>query len=726
MENFDYTLPKPELLAPAGDIESFNQAIDCGADAVYLGLDGFNARIKAENFNKDNIKQVIDKAHLYGVKVYITVNTLVLDEEVEAFLELVKTAYLAKADAFIVQDFGMAKLLKTVYPDIVLHASTQMGIHNADGAMVLKNLGFSRVVLSRETKLKDILDIKQKTGLEIEFFVQGALCVAFSGNCYMSSLKNGNSGNRGLCKQLCRLKYKTDGKTGYLLSPNDLCLMENLKTLVENGVTSFKIEGRLKRPAYVSATVLSYRRIIDNNYNANFDEEKESIAKVFSRGRYNTTAYLYDNFDIIDVKNQAHYGKQIGTVKHVENFKDLYKISIISNYTINPNDGLKFVGKNETSVGVGNVDVNKGLYVIYTKNSQINVNDKVYKALDFEYEKSLLSNKKQLPVDVKCKFNVGTGAEIELVYKNISAKILSDVLLEQAKSQPLDYDGVLKQLKFNDTPFILNNLTVETNGVFLPKSTLNGLRRDAVKLLIDKIISVNSPKNEKINDFIAKDFNFSKKTDTSYVILDEFNIEKDKIGDKTIIVSPKNYNNDTAISIVNKLKSINYDKTLYLNLPIVATGDEVKVLDNMLEKISRLYNNVGVVANNLYGLKYLNIYPVIGGTGLNVYNSYTAKALTDLNVKDIFANVELNINDFGLTYSGNHPLMTLCHCPYKATKNSTCNNCKGDTLLNYTDEKGNKYKIRRYKVLNCYFELVFDDNDKEFTLNNNANVLDLR
>ncbi|MBO5285631.1 MAG: U32 family peptidase, partial [Clostridia bacterium] len=357
MDKLNHGFTKPELLAPAGDIESFNQAIHAGADAIYLGLDGFNARIKAENFNSNNIKSVIQKAHLYGVKVYITVNILVKDDEVDEFLKLVRLALEAGADAFIVQDFGMATLLKQIYPDIVLHASTQMGIHNADGALLLKKLGFTRVVLSRETKLSDILDIKQKTELEIEFFVQGALCVAFSGNCYMSSLKNGNSGNRGLCKQLCRLNYSCDNKKGYLLSPNDLCLMENLNVLAKHGVTSFKIEGRLKRPAYVKATVESYRKIIDNNYTANFIKEQEQIAKVFTIGKYNTTAYLYDNFDIIDTKNQAHYGAKIGEVLSVAKFKDLFKITIKSDVSINEGDGLKFVGNSETSIGVGNVEV---------------------------------------------------------------------------------------------------------------------------------------------------------------------------------------------------------------------------------------------------------------------------------------------------------------------------------------------------------------------------------
>jgi putative protease len=285
---------------------------------------------------------------------------------------------------------------------------------------------------------------------------------------------------------------------------------------------------------------------------------------------------------------------------------------------------------------------------------------------------------------------------------------------------------VLKQLKFNDTPFTLNTLSVETDGVFLPKSTLNSLRRDAVKKLIDKIIDKNSPKNQKVNDFTLKKFINNQQDNCKYVILDEDNLSLDKINDNIVIVSPKLYNCDTAINIANKLKSINYDKAVYINLPIIATCNEVLILDNMLKKLSELYGNVGVVANNLYGLKYVNIYPVIGGTGLNVYNSYTAKALTNFGVKTLLGSIELNHNDFGLTYSGNHPLMTLCHCPYIVAKNSTCNKCKYDGKLIYVDDKNNPYKIRRYKIINCYFEVLFDGKDKTILDKNNANVYDLR
>ena len=221
-----------ELLAPAGNLDSLKMAIFNGANAVYLGLDDFNARGNIENFNRENLAQCVDFAHLFNVKIYLTINTLIKDEEVDDFLNLVKFALESNVDAFIIQDIGMAYLLRLSFPSIVLHASTQMGVQTLEGVQFLERLGFSRVVLARETSLKEIRRIKENTPIEIEYFVHGALCVAFSGNCYLCSLLAGASGNRGKCKQFCRLKYslQTENvqKEGYLLSTKDFCMLHGL------------------------------------------------------------------------------------------------------------------------------------------------------------------------------------------------------------------------------------------------------------------------------------------------------------------------------------------------------------------------------------------------------------------------------------------------------------------------------------------------------------------
>ena len=291
-----------EILSPAGSPDCFLSALNSGADAIYLGLGSFNARMKAENFSKENIREYIKLAHSHSVKVYITINTLLNDDDFDELISLVDFLTQAKADAFIVQDLGVAYVLKNCFKDIVFHASTQMGIHNLEGALVAEKLGFSRVVLSRETTIEDIKEIHQNTNLEIEYFIQGALCVAFSGNCYLSSLEHNASGNEGKCLQLCRLPYKNTqtNETKYYLSPRDLSLLENLPKLIDAGVTSFKIEGRMKHSGYVAICTNLYKNALNliknNNFNIKFiNESYETLKKTFSRGDFNKNAYLFKN-----------------------------------------------------------------------------------------------------------------------------------------------------------------------------------------------------------------------------------------------------------------------------------------------------------------------------------------------------------------------------------------------------------------------------------------------
>lgn len=266
-----------EILAPAGDLISLKSAIASDTDAVYLGLSAFNARIKAENFTTENIKDTVDYCHLFGVKVYVTINIAVKESEKEELKKIIVACGQANVDAFIITDMLALDLAKEFAPKVRLHASTQFGVCNAEGAKFAESLGFSRVVLSREATIEEIKKIKAETNLEIEYFVHGALCVAFSGKCLMSSFINGGSGNRGRCLQPCRLFYteKTTGKQGYLLSTSDLCLAENLKELYNAGISSFKIEGRLRRPEYVFKTVSTYKKIVKNGKFSATYEHKE-------------------------------------------------------------------------------------------------------------------------------------------------------------------------------------------------------------------------------------------------------------------------------------------------------------------------------------------------------------------------------------------------------------------------------------------------------------------
>lgn len=272
-----------KILSPAGNFESLKMAVYNGADEVYLGIDDFNAR-NIQGFTIDSLKEAVDFAHIFGVRVFLAINILFSDQEFLSAIKTVVDAYNLGVDAFIIQDLGLASYIHENYPRIELHASTQMGIHNLEGVRYIEQFGFKRVVLSRETPLEEIKRIRDNSSIEIEYFVQGALCVSFSGNCYLSSYTCNASGNRGKCKQLCRLPYtlRFKGKAlnkGYLLSAKDFNMTKRLLDLEKAGVTSLKIEGRARRPYYVATATREYFNAL-NKKSAN----QENLALAFTRG----------------------------------------------------------------------------------------------------------------------------------------------------------------------------------------------------------------------------------------------------------------------------------------------------------------------------------------------------------------------------------------------------------------------------------------------------------
>jgi putative protease len=325
----DNILKYIELLAPAGSKEAFYAAVNNGADAVYLGGKIFNARQFANNFSNEDLKEIIAYAHFHGVKVYITVNTLIADTEIKDLLEYLVFLRNSGVDAIITQDLGVAKLVKEYIPDLELHASTQMTIHNSPGVQFLKEQGFKRVVLSRECSLEDIKNIHKEDKTELEVFIHGALCICYSGQCYMSSMIGGRSGNRGKCAQPCRLGYElmndqgqklTDESFGkHLLSPKDLNTSEFLIELLEAGVTSLKIEGRMKRPEYVATVVRIYRQILDQYYAHEpislTDENKRDLKQIFNRDF--TSGYFIKNqgADLMSYKKPNNRGIFLGRVQ---------------------------------------------------------------------------------------------------------------------------------------------------------------------------------------------------------------------------------------------------------------------------------------------------------------------------------------------------------------------------------------------------------------------------
>ncbi len=697
-----------EVLSPAGDRESFYRAISSGADAIYMGAPKFNARMKASNFSLDEMREAVRFAHLKNVRIYVTLNTLVSTSEMKDVVDVVGEMLSIGVDAFIVQDLGIVSTLKAVYPNIVLHGSTQMGVHNVRGARVAKSMGLSRVVLSREVTLDDIRKIKENVDIELEVFVQGALCVCFSGNCYLSSLKCSASGNRGECKQLCRLpytvKFKGSEKSGYLLSPKDNCNAKYIHELIEMGVESFKIEGRLRRSGYVAKATEIYRDIVDAYFkglDVDYSVSEEALKRVFSRGEY-TRGYFEGN-DIIEPKINNHIGYKIGKVLSSTKFKDIYKITIALNKgeNINSGDGLKFFVSGEyVSMGVGNIEVSGKNVVVFGKNYIPN-DTIVYKALDFEFENRMVDKSKYRVISLSVVGIVGNRFEVTAKAKGVQKTFYGDTLA-MAKTRAISKENVVTQLSKVDTKIWrveFDEITLD--DVFMPLSSLNEIRREIIAYFEDEITKVEPvkksamPKAQRVCEPNQKLAIVSEKCDLKPL--------SDKYS--RLIFAPSVYSKGIVEKFVQEYQKY-FDGTPLLRLPIIALSDDLKVLDDI---VLDMKNKVGLYVENIYGLDYLSDgFEVMCGSNMNITNDYTASALWGTGVLGMVGSIEKWCPRVCGSYKitdGHLVLMTFAHCPYKTLSGSKCDACKfcGDIEL---IGGGSSYKIRRYRVKNCYYELV--------------------
>lgn len=712
-----------ELLAPAGDMTAFETALMSGADAVYLGLDDFNARMKAQNFTSENIADVVKRAHFYGAKVYVTINTILQNEEFTRLISLVKSAVCAKVDAFLVQDIGVCKVLKDCFPDICLHASTQMGVHNLYGAKVAKELGVSRVVLSRETKLEDIKAIKENTDLEIEYFVQGALCIAFSGNCYLSSVEQGASGNRGLCKQMCRLSYKAkagkDEDGGYLFSARDLCLAKSVNQLARAGVCSFKIEGRLRREGYVATAVQTYRKAVDfasrdRDYIPS-KSEMRNLKVAYSRGEYLERAYLDDGTPfVVEKRFNNHTGVKIGYVKSVKEFKDgLFEIFIVSDKELEKGDGLKFFDKDveKASLGVGQASKVGGTYSVVSK-TKVKPGWQVNLICDAKKDKIALSEQRYVPIDISVVAKAGKPLEMTAsatTCNGVVSVTKAAATLEKAQNAPTDANDISASCsKTADSGFSVRECVVDTDGVFAPKSVINALRRDVLCALKEEIINANSPKKvginqEKIDEYLAMEFENVKAARLFVARENEYG-DFAKKGEKTAIY-PSVY---SATAVKRLLDEYDLDESeVALGLPIIANGKDIAAIEKLLADMPKIKT---LVSHNVYGLYFAKkSYEIVAGQGHNIANGYAVLAAEQLGAHAYEASLEYRdfaAHDTIKRYASSKDiaLMTFAHCPYKTIYGNDCKNCRYKGDISVSREK-RSYVIKRTRVAGCYFGL---------------------
>ncbi len=616
---------KHELLAPAGNMECLKQAIFSGADAVYVGCKKFGARKFAGNFTNDEIIEAIKLCHLYGVKIYATMNTLVKNDEVDSFLNQVEFLHKNGIDAILIQDFGMLCLVLEKYPNLEVHASTQANTSSKETAELFYKLGVKRVVFSREMSLEEINSID--VPIEKEVFVHGALCICYSGCCLMSSQIGHRSGNLGECAGSCRLPYtlKHNGKilanNKYLLSTKELNTSTNFKELLESNILCFKIEGRMKSPEYVGFITRFYRNLIDNYEQTNIKEANSELKTIFNRGF--TTGHLFNctEEELMNTKSPNHIGLQIGKV--IEVTKDKIKIKL--DKPLNQQDGIRFLNSNKGLIVNYLYNKNKKLVntatdICYIDNKiGLTENDIVCKTIDYNLNKSLKElPSRKIPVTITVEAHINKNLSIELIDDQNNKISLQGNIVEKARTEAITQERIKQQAsKLGNTPFECQNVHLKCDEeIFISIKELNDIRRSAVEKLIKK------RQNCKVK-FESKNVEFKK-------------LQTEKMSPGIVAIVKTEEQLLTCLS--NNIERIYTEvKPLYEKYKCKQTVF-YKSKRCQLELKDNVYNS-SLVSDYFDFSKYEELS---GDYGLNVYNIYTAYYLHKLGIQAVTLSVELS------------------------------------------------------------------------------------
>ncbi|HHW32256.1 MAG TPA: U32 family peptidase [Clostridiaceae bacterium] len=715
-----------ELLAPAGDWEAFLAAVENGANAVYLGGKLFNARQQASNFDGKQLVEAIDYAHVSDVKVYLTVNTIISEEEMEEALAFVKEAYIAGIDGIIVQDIGLASLVKKTLPDLDIHASTQMTVYNLEGVELLKNLGFKRVILARELSLDEILHITKNTDIDIEIFVHGALCISYSGQCLMSSMIGGRSGNRGKCAQPCRLPYTFNNEKKYLLSPKDLSTIHILDSIIEAGVRSLKIEGRMKTPEYVATVVRIYRKYMDkvldlknNNKSISYTVEEsdlKDLTQIFNRGGF-SKGYLKGKpgRDLMAYHKPKNWGINIGKVISYDNKSSNIKLKLEDSLSIGDGieiwngednspgtvvtrivrDGKKITSANKGDiVNVGDIrgKISKGNPVYRTSEKRLNI-----------AARESFTKRSGIKVPIMGRMEIHANKPLSLMLWDAGGNtvhVLSDFIPETAINYPITEERVKTQLnKTGDTPFEFAELFIDIEGsLSVPASEINKIRRMALEELQKTKTHKFRRNKESIRHedklYLYAEMPFSNKSEITSEVFklsvlfydynnkEIYNPEKlNSINVERIYLPFRSFFNENLPFVVDALHR--QGKEIFAWLPSITKGNYDKVIKSGLNKIIEMDIN-GFLIGNIGSLGFFRDYPdikLVGDFSFNIFNSFTINKLFQLGLQEVTLTPEMTIyqiesikkglpdnsgNIEALVY-GRIPLMTSEHCVIGST-----------------------------------------------------------
>ena len=672
-------MKKIELLSPAGSMEALKSAIHNGADAVYLGGKRFGARAFAQNFSDDELIEAINYAHIYDVKIYITVNTIIYDDEFDDALNFIEFLYKNNVDALIMQDIGLINAIHKKFPDLVIHASTKCHNHNKENIEFLKKIGVSRIVLDREMSLDEINNLK--IDIEKEIFIHGALCISYSGCCLMSYLNGGRSGNRGECTQSCRLPYKlikngeyVNSDSKYLLSTKELNTSYDFDKLMSSDIVSFKIEGRMKSPSYVGYVTRVYRRLMDNYGSKVLKSEEDNLKILFNRDF--TSGYLFKD-KVMNIESSNHRGLDIGKVIDVNDKK--IKVKLYSD--LYQEDGIRF--KNSNKGMMANFIYNeKGLLiskatkgdVIYLDN-RVGLKDRdiLVKTSSSYLDKEIITSSiKKILINIDIKL---IDEFLDITFTDNMNNIVSDkIKVEPPIKRGTTNEEIKEKItKLGNTPFVCNNINIDIDrDIFVNMKDINNIRR----LLCDKLITTRS----------------NTKRD---IIINKYSLDYNKEDD---------YNTEISILARNKEQvqagiDMNIDR-IYVDSELY---DIYKDNDKIYLRLERVNNNYNYDSKNILATEIGAIYKyrdsnLISDYYLNVVNNYSIKFLLDNGVKRVTLSPEINYNYLDdyildkveLIIYGTIENMITKSCPIKEL--GICP-CKKEDIYYLEDINKNRYRV---------------------------------
>lgn len=736
---------KIELLSPAGSIESFKAACQNGADAVYMGVDKYNARAMAVNFGINEYIECIEYAHIRGIKVYLTLNTLMYDDEIKEALDIVLKLYSKGLDAVIIQDIGLGMLIHKLIPKLPLHASTQMSVYSLDQVKYLEGIGFKRVVLARELSVDEIEYICKNTNLEIEVFIHGALCVSVSGQCLLSSTIGNRSANRGRCAQPCRMKYSLYNSKGkelisnsYILSKKDIFGLEYVNKLKEIGVTSLKIEGRNKNPEYVAGVTKNYRNAINNNINSN---TKQELMQLFNRGGisigYFDGVKYKNSISLLSPKNTGIFlGKVIDKKGVYVKLKLEEDIDMHDGFEIYSEDkvisNIVTCIKNDKYVNV-NSNMKKGEYVwIGDVKKSVKIGSNIYKTssdkLNKKYRLTYSNNVENIKNKVEVEINILKDKKIfaKVFLNNICINIDIDYIPQLANNKEIDKEAVISAFsKTQDIPFIFDFKKINIdNKLFVPVSILNELRRKIVyeilksykininvsneEKLVEKLLNEEVVQNIKIKDSNKVNAKFLYKYDNkvNYAKVDRLYID---------ICDYIKYRED----ILEKYKNVQ----IYIVIPNVVLSNKRKIILDNIDEIFK-DNISGVLLGSFEFFKLVlekkkqYNFVLVADYTLNISNIYSATFLVkegfdvitpsyDMSITDIenmsrYVNVEI-VEDYITVMTSRYCILGSMLEDRKENKNCSMPCLKDRFYLK--DDYGYKYYIINDSI-DCIVRLV--------------------